>query len=148
MSTIYKALQRVEQKYNLPHEVWLMIERKVYENYYKNSMDAVTDPKLHRDIARCEKNDVYNLIAGHRRHYGRYMLHMIRPTHFLKFFEPAESLVIQASNPHQTLDLVIGGARFKAESLELDPSFEPLLALCLLVGVPSPPFNIKSVTLP
>eukprot|EP01050_Picozoa_sp_SAG11_P016530 SAG11_NODE_2265_length_3604_cov_1.956646_3_plen_36_part_00 len=24
--TLYKALQRVEQKYNVPHEVWLMVD--------------------------------------------------------------------------------------------------------------------------
>ena len=33
--TLYKALQRVEQKYNVPQEVWLIVENFIFRNINK-----------------------------------------------------------------------------------------------------------------
>ena len=54
---MYKTLKRIQQKYNVSDDVWLMIERYLYENIYQDSLDWVTNKKLHKDIARISKND-------------------------------------------------------------------------------------------
>ena len=64
-------------------DVWLMIERYLYENIYKDSLDWVTDKKLHKDIARISKTDTYTI---RKRNYGRIMLHLLRPTKLVKHF--------------------------------------------------------------
>ena len=71
-----KTLKRIQQKYDVSVDVWLMIERYLYENIYKDSLDWVTNQKLHKDIARISKNDSYTI---RQRNYGRIMLHLLRP---------------------------------------------------------------------
>ena len=82
-----KTLKRIQQKYDVSVDVWLMIERYLYENIYKDSLDWVTNQKLHKDIARISKNDSYTI---RQRNYGRIMLHLLRPTklypHFLRYW--------------------------------------------------------------
>ena len=73
---MYKTLKRIQHKYNVSDDVWLMIERYLYENIYQDSLDWVTNKKLHKDIARISKNDSYTI---RQRNYGRIMLHLLRP---------------------------------------------------------------------
>ena len=80
---MYKTLKRIQHKYNVSDDVWLMIERYLYENIYQDSLDWVTDKKLHKDIARISKNDVYTMC---QRNYGRIMLHLLRPTKLCPHF--------------------------------------------------------------
>lgn len=71
--TLYKALQRVEQKYNVPHDVWLMVERRVYKNLYNDSMDwVISDEKIHKHIARA-----HLIYRSSFCNYGRLMLHVL-----------------------------------------------------------------------
>eukprot|EP01046_Picozoa_sp_COSAG06_P098342 COSAG06_NODE_44445_length_363_cov_0.973485_1_plen_54_part_10 len=44
-------------------------------------MDRVTDAKMHRDIARCRKEDDITMT-----NYGRFMLHLMHPMFFKKHF--------------------------------------------------------------
>ena len=78
-----KTLKRIQQKYNVSDDVWLMIERYLYENIYQDSLDWVTNKKMHKDIARISKNDVYTMC---QRNYGRIMLHLLRPTKLCPHF--------------------------------------------------------------
>ena len=54
---MYKTLKRIQQKYNVSDDVWLMIERYLYENIYQDSLDWVTNKKMHKYITRMSKND-------------------------------------------------------------------------------------------
>ena len=97
-----KTLKRIQQKYDVSVDVWLMIERYLYENIYKDSLDWVTNQKLHKDIARISKNDSYTI---RQRNYGRIMLHLLRP---LKLYPHFCDI-----GPDQR-KLFIGGIEFKS----------------------------------
>ena len=96
-----KTLKRIQQKYDVSVDVWLMIERYLYENIYKDSLDWVTNQKLHKDISRISKNDSYTI---RQRNYGRIMLHLLRPLKLYPHFCD--------SGPDQRT-WVIGGVDFK-----------------------------------
>jgi hypothetical protein len=119
MTTLYKALQRVEQKYDVPQDVWIQIEKKVYENLLKNSMGWVTDAKVHRDIARCLINGSSGYLPHKGTNYGRFMLHILRPRSFSKHFQNIhrnrETQIVIGGVPleHQYFDYSIQMGSFK-----------------------------------
>ena len=107
---MYKALQQIQQKFDLCDDVWHTIERKVYESLYRDSMAWVTDAKIHRDIARCSRN------GGDTRssvHYGRHMLHWLRPVSYRQYFSPI--------HPDCDQILQVGGAEFISYRYTHDP---------------------------
>jgi len=83
--TMYKVLQRIEQKFNVPNDIWLMIERFVFIDLKKKNLMQIVDPILHRNITdSIRERDRKRYVTNPEGiiNYGRFMLHFIHPKSF------------------------------------------------------------------
>ena len=83
--TMYKVLQRIEQKFNVPNDIWLMIESFVFIDLKKKNLMQIVDPILHRNITdSIRERDRKRYVTNPEGiiNYGRFMLHFIHPKSF------------------------------------------------------------------
>jgi len=83
--TMYKVLQRIEQKFNVPNDIWLMIESFVFIDLKKKNLMQIVDPILHRNITdSIRERDRIRYVTNPEGiiNYGRFMLHFIHPKSF------------------------------------------------------------------